>query len=192
MDCRTFRRQHVAFVDDTLPGIDVVQMERHRIECTSCSRLDADVRRSLLLIRNNLPTIQPSEEFSQRLAKRLEAERARSLTPVPLFKGPGLRGFLSMSMGLVALGVLSVAFTREPEQALQTVRLPYVTLRPNGAPMGMNAALPVAPPAFVASVSTGMAVWPALMMMEEAQSRYADSHEDGSVQPVLYSPSAPR
>ncbi|MBK6487645.1 MAG: hypothetical protein IPF98_12360 [Gemmatimonadetes bacterium] len=136
--------------------------------------------------------IQPSEEFALRLARRLEAERARSLTPVPLFKGPGLRGFLSMSMGVVALGLLSVALTHEPEQDPQTVRLPHVTFRPYGATLGMNTALPVAPPAFVASVSTGMAVWPALMMMEEAQSRYADSQDDGSVQPVRYSTPAPR
>lgn len=192
MDCRTFRRQHVAFVDDTLAGIDVVPMERHRIECATCARMDADVRRSLLLIRNNLPTIQPSEEFSLRLARRLEAERARSLTPVPLFKGPGLRGFLSMSMGVVALGVLSVALTREPEQVAHTVRLPHVTLRPQGAPLGMNSALPVAPPAFVASVSTGMAVWPALMMMEEAQSRYADAQDLESVKAVSYTAPALR
>ncbi len=186
MDCRTFRRQHLAFVDDTLPGIDVVPMERHRAECAACARLDADVRRSLLLIRNNLPRIEPSEDFSRRLARRLEAERTRSLTPPPLFRGPGLRGFLSMSMGVVALGVLSVALTRKPA-GIETARLPVLVIRPNGAPLGMNAALPVAPPAFVASVSTGMAVWPALLMMEEAQSRYAGERARTAVQPVSYS-----
>ncbi len=186
MDCRTFRRQHLAFVDDTLPGIDVVPMERHRAECAACARLDADVRRSLLLIRNNLPRIEPSDDFARRLARRLEQERVRSLAPPPLFRGPGLRGFLSMSMGVVALGVLSVALTRKPEGP-ETARLPVLVIRPNGAPLGMNAALPVAPPAFVASVSTGMAVWPALLMMEEAQSRYAGERARTAVQPVSYS-----
>lgn len=186
MDCRTFRRQHLAFVDDTLPGIDVVPMEHHRAECTACARLDADVRRSLLLIRNNLPRIEPSDDFSRRLARRLEAERTRSLTPPPLFRGPGLRGFLSMSMGVVALGFLSVALTREPT-GVETARLPDIVFRPNEAPLGLNSALPVAPPAFVASVATGMAVWPALLMMEEAQSRYAGERARTGVQPVSYS-----
>jgi hypothetical protein len=190
MDCRTFRRHHLAFVDDTLPGVDVIQMERHRTECAACARLDADVRRSLLLIRNNLPTIQPSDDFSSRLARRLEDERLRSLTPPPLFRGPGLRGFVSMSMGVVALGVLSVALTRDPV-GTGMARLPGVVIRPNGAPTGMNSAPPLAPPAFVASVSTGMAVWPALLMMEEVQMRYADERDGTDVQPVSYSGQLP-
>ena len=187
MDCRSFRRQHLAFVDDTLPGVDLVRMERHRSECQACARLDRDVRRSLLLIRNNLPTIQPSADFSARLAQRLEAERSRAATPAPLFRGPGMSGFLSMSIGVVALGLFAVVMSDRPGTgAGEVARLPSVVYRPNGAPLGVNAALPVAPPAFVASVSTGMAVWPALLMMEEAQSRYAGRRRRGAVRAVSY------
>lgn len=185
MDCRTFRRQHLAFVDDTLPGIDVVQMERHRRECRACAGHDAEIRRSLLLIRNNLPTIEPSADFANKLARRLEAERARQAAPAPFFRGPGLSGFLSMSAGVVALGVLAVALNDRPALD-QTARLPSVVLRPNGVPLGVNSALPVAPPAFVATVSTGMAVWPALLLMEEAQTHYARGA--AHVRPVNYTP----
>lgn len=188
MDCRTFRRQHVAFVDDTLPGVDVVQMERHRRECPACARHDAAIRRSLLVIRNNLPTIEPSPAFSQKLARRLEAERARRAAPAPFFRGPGLSGFLGMSAGVVVLGVLAVTLGERP--ALDTApRLPSVVIRPNGVPLGVNAALPVAPPAFVATVSTGMAVWPALLLMEEAQSHYA-ARGAARVRPATYTPHA--
>jgi hypothetical protein len=188
MDCRTFRRQHVAFVDDTLPGIDVVQMERHRNACDACARLDRDVRRSLLLIRNNLPTIEPSAEFSARLARRLEEERKRQAAPAPFFRGPGVSGFLSMSIGVVALGLFAVVMTDRPgaSEGEEAARLPSVVLRPTGAPLGVNSTLPVAPPAFVASVSTGMAVWPALLMMEEAQSRYAGRRRGAAVRTVTY------
>lgn len=185
MDCRTFRRQHLAFVDDTLPGIDVVQMERHRRECRACAGHDAEIRRSLLLIRNNLPTIEPSADFANKLARRLEAERARQAAPAPFFRGPGLSGFLSMSAGVVALGVLAVALNDRPALD-QTARLPSVVIRPNGVPLGVNSALPVAPPAFVATVSTGMAVWPALLLMEEAQTHYARGA--ARVRPVNYTP----
>ena len=187
MDCRTFRRQHLAFVDDTLPGVDLVQMERHRTECEACARLDRDVRRSLLLIRNNLPTIQPSADFSSRLARRLEEERKRQAMPAPLFKGPGLSGFLSMSIGVVAMGLFAVVMTDRPPTDGPT-RLPSVVMRPSGASLGINSTLPVAPPAFVASVSTGMAVWPALLMMEEAQSRYAGRRGRTPVRAVSYTP----
>lgn len=172
MDCRTFRRHHLAFVDDTLPGIDVVQMERHRSECDACARHDGDIRRSLLLIRNNLPSIEPSADFASKLARRLEDERVRQAAPAPFFRGPGLSGFLGMSVGVVALGMLAVSLSEGP--VLESApRLPSVVFRPNGAPLGINAALPVAPPALVATMSTGMAVWPALLLMEEAQSHYA-------------------
>ena len=186
MDCRTFRRKHLAFVDDTIPGVDAVQMERHRRECARCARLDSDIRRSLVLIRNNLETIQPSAHFSDRLSRRLITERSRSLIAAPLFRGPGLGGFLSMSLGVVALGVIAVALSSESARP-SAARLPAVVVRPKGALLGVNSALPVAPPAFVASVATGMAVWPALLMMEEAQSRYAKGRERAPVRAVNYS-----
>jgi hypothetical protein len=186
MDCRTFRRKHLAFVDDTLPGVDVVQMERHRSICAKCERLDADVRRSLLLIRNNLPTIEPSADFSRQLARRLEAERARSMAPPPMFRGPGLSGFLSMSVGVVALGLLAVTVT-DVRRGGDTAVLPSVVIRPMGASLNTNS-VPVAPPAFVASVSTGMAVWPALLMMEEAQARYERRRDRVPVRAVNYQP----
>jgi len=65
-------------------------------------------------------------------------------------------------------------------------------IRPSGAPLGVNSTLPVAPPAFVASVSTGMAVWPALLMMEEAQSRFAGRRGAGAVRSVSYTPDTPQ
>lgn len=189
MDCRTFRRKHLAFVDDTLPGVDVVAMERHRRECLACARLDSDVRRSLLLVRNNLPSIQPSAEFSHQLARRLEAERKRLAAPAPLFRGPGIGGFVSMSLGLVAIGLVVVALV-ERSGTGQIARLPGVVIRPAATEQVVRAPLPVAPPALVASVSTGMAVWPALLMMEEAQSRYADAAESAPVRAVNFQPEA--
>ena len=33
MDCREFHEQHFAFVDDTLPGIELVGMQMHLTEC---------------------------------------------------------------------------------------------------------------------------------------------------------------
>lgn len=189
MDCRTFRRKHLAFVDDTLPGVDVVAMERHRRECQECARLDSDVRRSLLLVRNNLPSIEPSADFSRRLARRLDVERQRLATPPPLFRGPGVSGFVSMSLGLVAIGLAAVALL-ERSEVRQVARLHGVVLRPVSVEQVVQPVLPVAPPALVASVSTGMAVWPALLMMEEAQSRYADALAPAPVRAVSFQPEA--
>ena len=74
MDCTDFRRHHLAYVDDTLPGDVLVAAERHRVECAACGAHDTLVRRSLL-IAHNLPTIEPSADFSARLEARLRQAR---------------------------------------------------------------------------------------------------------------------
>ncbi|HMN10269.1 MAG TPA: hypothetical protein PKC83_15915 [Gemmatimonadaceae bacterium] len=101
-----------------------------------------------------------------------------------------MSGFVSMSLGLVAIGLMAVALMERPDTG-QIARLPGVVIRPVTAEQEMRAPLPVAPPAFVASVSTGMAVWPALLMMEEAQLRYADAAESAPVRAVNYQPESP-
>lgn len=70
MNCHEFRKNHCAFVDDTLPGIEIIRMQRHLSECESCASLDARIKRSLLVFRN-LPTIEPSENFSVRLQEKI-------------------------------------------------------------------------------------------------------------------------
>src|SRR5688500_3094334 len=75
MDCRTFRKNHDAFVDDTLPAVEIVAGQRHLLECADCAHYDTTVRRALMVFRN-LPTIQPSADFSARLSARLAEPRA--------------------------------------------------------------------------------------------------------------------
>src|SRR4029079_12401710 len=72
MDCREFHDKHLAFVDDTLAGVELVGMQMHLTECESCSRHDATIRRSLMLFRI-LPAIEPSRDFSVRLEEKLKA-----------------------------------------------------------------------------------------------------------------------
>src|SRR6476646_562830 len=74
MNCREFRSKHAAYVDDTLSGVDIDAMALHRQLCERCSQLDTRVRRALLVARN-LPTIEPSAAFSERLQARLAEER---------------------------------------------------------------------------------------------------------------------
>ena len=75
MNCREFRRKHDAYVDDTLSGVDIEGMGQHLRLCPQCAALDTRIRRSLLLARN-LPTIEPSAAFGERLQMRLAQERA--------------------------------------------------------------------------------------------------------------------
>lgn len=76
MDCREFRKQHFAYLDDTLPGDTMAMSQRHVIACDSCAAHDSMVRRSLMLVRN-MSVIEPSAAFRERMQARLDETRAQ-------------------------------------------------------------------------------------------------------------------
>lgn len=166
MDCRAFHKHHLAFVDDTLPGVDVGRMRDHLASCASCAAHDHRVRRSLLLVRNQLSPIQPSAEFRTRLDARLAAERTARMAPPGLLAPTPSRwsgaGMLAMVLALAAFS--AVALSRG--NGTTVARLPQVVVGAVPA-SGPSIQLPSATPAFVATMSTGMAILPALMLAEE-------------------------
>jgi hypothetical protein len=183
MDCRTFRRKHLAFVDDTLPGVDIEQMQAHITACARCAQMDLAVRRSLLVVRNHLSPIEPSSDFSERLSARLERERHNPAGSTPLFGSTSWTGFAAMCGGVVTIGVLAIAMGDQPQTAV-AARLPAVVLEAAPLPR-LGVSMPDATPAFVATVSTGMAILPALLLAEEVPVRTAlDTEGEASVSPA--------
>ncbi len=193
MDCHAFRRHHLAYLDDTLPGDLLVAAECHVLECAECARHDTMVRRALMLARN-LPAIEPSPDFAERLQARLRtvATEERGLEvrvdpAVPVWAEgrdwtPGWRELASSrlrSRGGVAIAASLLAratagaltdWQREPDAVL----LPPVTATRPETPAAEPAAreprferLPAS--AYVVPVSAGVPVWPAAVMAGEAQ-----------------------
>lgn len=171
MNCREFRRKHDAYVDDTLSGLEVDAMTLHLRRCQECARLDTRVRRALL-IAHNLPMIQPSSAFGERLQTRLRQERAIMASQGPrhgLAEGRG-RSFGSGSYAALAAGVALAAGLalvvelRTPEP----VRLaPVVASLPEPAPSTLATA------AMVASMPAGFSVWPAMHVAQQAEWHFA-------------------
>ncbi len=160
MDCREFRKKHVDFVDDTLCAVEMADMRRHRDRCPSCARLDVSVRRSLLLVRN-LPCIEASPDFMERLNERLRILPAEAAAPRGNAIGFGT--FAAVAAGLLVVSLFgyemsSRAVDREP------LRLPPVVATVPELPPSS-----VASPAFVASAPTGMGFWPAVLGAGAAQ-----------------------
>ncbi|GAC1650680.1 MAG: hypothetical protein NVS4B3_09850 [Gemmatimonadaceae bacterium] len=163
MDCRTFHENHVGFVDDVLPGIELAPMERHLQECRACAEYDARVRRSLLVLKN-LPMIALSPQFSARLDARLKA--IKPLDTAPRYTRPSYGAFFVAAAGVIAASYLVVAFLAAlPAEPL---RLPPVIASRPAVPLA-----PVGSPAIVASVPMGMPVWPAVLIAEEAPIHFA-------------------
>jgi hypothetical protein len=180
MDCRSFKRKHLGYLDDTLPGFEVAAMQKHLRECTVCAQQDASVRRSLLVVRN-LPPIRPSEGFSDRLKHRLVMEGSGNPYSEPIFRGPSVRAFVGVASALLFVGALSVAVseTSRPHDAYP--RLPAVVVV-TGLPAARLVDSELAAPAFVASMSMGMPMWPALLLAEEGSLRFASAE----LKPVSY------
>jgi hypothetical protein len=172
MDCREFRRNHVAFVDDLLPGIDLVRMQRHILECDACSRHDTMIRRALLVVRN-MPRVDVSAGFSERLHAKIRALQASGgRGDAHVHARVGFGTFAAVAAGVMAAGLLSFAVMGHSHSMSRDVVLqPVVASLP--ADMMNEAPSPIPAQAMVASASTGIALWPAVMVAEQAPLHFA-------------------
>jgi len=169
MDCREFCDQHLAFVDDTLAGIELVRMQRHLAECESCARHDAKIRRALLLFRNLAP-IEPSPDFARRLESRLRECRSDDLLTVT--HQNLRRGAIAATVAsALMLGYIGSTLYNTGGTARDMVLPPVVAMTPEVELTPITAATP----AIVASVSAGLTIWPATLLAEQAPVRFAES-----------------
>jgi hypothetical protein len=161
MDCRNFRETHAEFVDARCTSLQEDAMREHMANCRECARHDMLVRRSLLLVRN-LPTIEPSPDFQARLEARL---LAASLTPIDRrrFMRPSFAMFTTLAAAIASVTFAASALTRRAVRA--EIRLAPVVA---SLPEVDAATSPVASPALVATMPTGMTVWPAIMVATQA------------------------
>ncbi|MEO7520797.1 MAG: hypothetical protein ABIW79_03165, partial [Gemmatimonas sp.] len=105
MDCRSFRKQHLAYLDDTLSGDMMSLAQRHVLVCDGCAAHDTLVRRSLMMARS-LPTIEPSSEFQERLRSRLATCRDEPKLVAPRTRVRNSRAVAAVAAGM-ALGTLA-------------------------------------------------------------------------------------
>ena len=171
MDCREFGKKHLAFVDDTLSAVDTAAVRHHLHVCSRCARHDTRIRRGLLLARN-LPIVQPSADFMERLNARL-----REVGPVDRYAvaAPPYRIFSATTFSAIAASVMAVtllagALLRSNSQDTELRLPPVVASVPESEP----ASGPVANPVYVASFMSGMPVWPAVMHAGEVSLHMAN------------------
>jgi anti-sigma factor RsiW len=170
MDCREFRKQHLAFVDDTLSAVDTAAMRRHLQACACCARLDTRIRRGLLLARN-LPVVQPSPDFLERLNARLREVGPIDRYPaVPTYRVFSVGTFSAVAAAVMVVTVLASALLGGDSRD-EALRLPPVVA---SVPEPEPAPAHVASPVYVASFMTGMPVWPAVMHAGEASLHMAN------------------
>lgn len=160
MDCREFRDRHAPFVDLMCSAFDENEMREHMRGCADCARHDMVIRRSLMLVRS-LPTIEVSAGFRERLDARIREAKLVADVPERRATRPSFRSFAAVAAGLAFLALTA--------DVLRRSEAPNVTLPPVIASLPEPEPSPVAAPAMVAAVPTGMSVWPAIMLASQAQ-----------------------
>lgn len=170
MNCRSFRKHHVAFVDDTAPGLIRAELEEHLRLCGKCARHDARVRRALMLVRS-LPRLEPSADFRDRLYSRLVAT---ALIPErTLAQRMRYSGIAAAAAVLISVGTMAGYFSLQARPVALTMT-PVVVTDPE--PFDWSSEPPVlAMPAVVASFSTGLALWPAALVADEATEYFVNA-----------------
>ncbi len=165
MDCREFHKKHFAFIDDTLPGIELVGVQRHIAECEDCAKHDAIVRRSLLLFRN-LPRIEPSADFSAKLnARLLELKNTESF---PVFHHSRAFAATIAITSVLMLGYIGSSL-RDVDTSRDIVFPPVVA----SIPESEMTPITTPAPALVASVPAGLPIWTAALYAELAPIHFA-------------------
>jgi hypothetical protein len=167
MDCREFHNNHFAFVYDTLCGIEMVSMQRHIAECEDCAKHDAKIRRSLLLFRN-LPRIEPSADFSERLNARL-----RELKDID--RSASFHSSIKFAATVAVTSILMLAYIGNSLRTVDTpqdiVFPPVVASLPEQEP----APLTTPAPAIVASAAVGLPVWTAALYADQQPVHFASA-----------------
>lgn len=175
MDCKHFRKNHLAYLDDTLPGEVMAAAQRHVMQCDGCAAHDTLVRRSLMVARS-MPTLEPSADFQQKLRARIaqcreernDMREAYRLDHPLQHEAAPLRAAGRSSRTVVAVAASAVLGLL----AYQAVQLATATPR-SMQPVIAASPTPVTPspyltPQMVQAMSTGNPMWPATMLVDDA------------------------
>ncbi len=176
MDCRAFRKNHLAYLDDTLSGDETRAALQHILSCDCCAAHDTLVRRSLMIARS-MPGIEPSAEFQSRLRERLAScrEDAATKSTMSAQRSPFFSSVRSArAIAVVAVGaVIGTLLWRGTDDAAP----PTMAMQPVIAsqPAAVEPAF-LYSPALISAMSTGNPVWPAAMLMiDEAPTQLVSS-----------------
>jgi hypothetical protein len=196
MDCTDFRRHHLAYLDDTLPGDLLVGAERHVIECAACAAHDTGVRRALLLARNLAP-VAPSADFSERLQARLRQIDAGEVD-VPMDWAPSWRELararfaprlpsrraMAVAASLAAMATFGAMSSSEPEPVTLP---PVIANRPELEPRPAEPRIQRLPASeLVGPATAGIPVWPAALLAGETPVQFLSAPGYGGIELVSF------
>jgi hypothetical protein len=134
LSCQEFLEGHSDYLDGLLPAGAARFYDEHVAGCESCNRFDRVLRRGLLLA-HNLPEIQPSANFQDKLQARLMRLEDESPLQRPVMAGTGTAVVIAAVLGVIAL--TPFVMRESTVQAPQPIVAEHVHITP-AAPMRIN------------------------------------------------------
>lgn len=180
MDCKRFRKQHLSYLDDTLPGDEMAAAQHHVMVCDGCAAHDTLVRRSLMVARS-MPTLEPSADFQARLRARLAEcrdecrdERSAMAARAALLQAPRSTASRNTRVVMaVAASAMLGAFVWQGWTGAAAAELsmqPVIASQP-----AMPTPVSYITPELMQAMATGNPVWPAAMIIEDAPTRFVSN-----------------
>ncbi len=167
MDCREFHEHHLSYVDDTLPGVELVHMQLHLNECPDCARHDATIRRSLMLFRS-LPRIEPSADFSRALERKL---REAKLEDSAVMRTSRTTRRLGAAVTVSSVLILAyIGFSLRQVDTPQDIVLPPVVALASSVEAQVSSS---PAPEMIAAVPVGLPLWTAALFAEQTPAHFA-------------------
>lgn len=180
MDCKSFRKQHLSYLDDTLPGDEMAAAQHHVMVCDGCAAHDTLVRRSLMVARS-MPTLEPSAAFQARLRARLAEcrdecrdERSAMAARTAMSQAPRSTASRNTRVAMaVAASAMLGAFVWQGWTGAEAAELsmqPVIASQP-----AMPTPVSYITPELMQAMATGNPVWPAAMLIEDAPTRFVSN-----------------
>ena len=116
-----------------------------------------------------MPTIECSPDLTERISNSIRALNDAPPPRLPVLTQSRVFGAV-FAAGLVAFAGISML----PEKAVPLSHAPVVAMIPGDDDLPVEESL-MASQAMLASVSTGIPIWPATLMAEQAQIQFANS-----------------
>ena len=167
MDCCEFREHYSDFADGLLDDEAELRARRHLGLCARCRRFDAAFRNGVGALRD-LPSVEVSQTFGDRLGKRIRHElEVRTLAVNPL-SGAIAALLVIATIGFVAWDLVELRTARHAGTAVGAAARPPVA-RPVAAVPVRRDTIRTSPPGFhpfdpvllVADTNTGLDAVPA-------------------------------
>ena len=183
MDCREFRKQHFAYLDDTLPGDAMSAALRHVMACDGCAAHDSMVRRSLMLVRN-MQVIEPSADFRQRMQARIAETRAETQrerfalaerqanASTRSVKQPIV--FSAVAAGVLMMGTMVWRETTQRDGTAAAAQATAVIAKPV-APFDTTLQPIYLSPEMVQAMATGNPMWPAALLVDDTPAQIVNA-----------------